>query len=176
MRRKTIAIAATLVFTLAACGGDDDDSGDGGDTETTEAPSGDETTAPPTTEAAVDEAAEQEEAMTALEAFFTAFSQGDFDAAAVELENGEELKATFQDLYDGFAVADNALRAEALEATIINDTEAEVVYDLYFGATPDPVLPATSALMANVDGEWKVAESTWNALLELGATSATTVP
>jgi hypothetical protein len=176
MRRTTIAIATALVLTLAACGGDDDDSGDGGDTDATEAPASEETTSPPTTEAEVDEAAEKEEAMTALENFFTAFSEGDFDAAAVELENGEELKPTFQDLYDGFAVASNALRAEATDATIINDTEAEVIYDLYFGAAADPALPATSALMANVEGQWKVAESTWNALLALGAASATTVP
>ncbi|MGQ0824241.1 MAG: hypothetical protein ACT4OX_04265 [Actinomycetota bacterium] len=178
MRRTKIALATVLALTLmSACGGDDD----AGGTDTTDAPDApDETTeqtdAPEvdTTAATGDDAAEQAAAMAALEQFFTLYSQQDFDGAAALLENGETFRESFQTLYDSFNVGANALGAAATEATLLPDAEAEVIYDLSFGGTV--VLTAASGLMVKEDGQWKLAESSWNALVKLSTTAATTVP
>ena len=175
-RRRVIAAALLTLVTLvvaAGCGGDDDDDDAGGSeaTETT-APADTDTTAaaPETTAAAVDEAAEQAAAGTALEEFFAAFSAADFARAAELLENGEELQPTMQGLYDTFMVGTSALGATTKAVTLIGPDEAEVVYDLSFGGAV--ALPDTSALMVKEDGQWKVSESTWNALLALAPADA----
>ena len=167
-RRVPIAAALLTLVVAAGCGGDDDDDDAGGsETAETTAPAEepDTTDAPETTAAAVDDAAEQAAAAAALEEFFAAYSAADFARAAELLENGEELQSTFQGLYDTFMVATSALGADAKAVTLIGTDEAEAVYDLSFGGAV--ALPDTSALMVKEDGQWKVSESTWNALLAL---------
>ena len=162
-RQRWAAVAAALLMlaVLAGCGGDDDDSTDG-TTRPETVPSTEAT--PDTTAAPVDEAADQAAASAALEEFFAAYSAADFTRAAELLENGDTLQSTFQGLYDTFNVGSSALGAAAKSATIDGD-EAEVVYDLSFGGSV--ALPDSSALMVREDGQWKVTESTWNALLAL---------
>ncbi|MET1000952.1 MAG: hypothetical protein ABWZ15_04015 [Acidimicrobiia bacterium] len=167
-RRVAIAAAILTLVVAAGCGGDDDDDDAGGSetTETTAPAEATETTdTPDTTAAVVDEEAEKAAAGAALEQFFTAFSAADFVTAAALLENGDELQPTMQGLYDTFMVATNALGAAAKSETLTSADEAEVIYDLSFGGAV--ALPDTSALMVKEDGQWKVSESTWNALLAL---------
>lgn len=153
-------VAATL---LAACGGDDDG---GSDTTTT----AEETTTTEATTTTLDEAAEQEAVGAVITEFFALVGQGDFDAAALLFENGEEHKAKLvhcADLVSGVTV----------EMTSVELTDAETASALFAILKDGEVLLAESGGGAvKIDGEWMVSENTFLSLYDAAKEGCTGTP
>ena len=154
-------VAATL---LAACGGDDD----GGSDTTTTAEETTTTTEPTTT--TLDPAAEQEAVGAVITEFFALVGQGDFDAAALLFENGEEHKAKLvhcADLVSGVTV----------EMTSVELMDAETASALFAILKNGEVLLAESGGGAvKVDGEWLVSENTFLSLYDAAKDGCTGTP
>lgn len=154
-------VAATL---LAACGGDDD----GGSDTTTTAEETTTTTEPTTT--TLDEEAEKEAVGAVITEFFALVGQGDFDAAALLFENGEEHKAKLvhcADLVSGVTV----------EMTSVELMDAETASALFAILKNGEVLLAESGGGAvKIDGGWLVSENTFLSLYDAAKEGCTGTP
>lgn len=155
-----VLVAATL---LGACGGDDDG---GSDTTTT----AEETTTTEPTTTTLDEAAEQEAAGAVITEFFALVGQGNFDAAALLFENGEQHKPKLvhcADLVAGVTV----------EITSVELTDAETASALFAILKNGEVLLAESGGGAvKIDGEWLVSENTFLSLYDAAKDGCTGTP
>lgn|GEM_PF-4653987 len=155
-------VAATL---LAACGGDDDG---GSDTTTTTA--AEETTTTEATTTTLDEAAEQEAVGAVLTEFFALVGQGDFDAAALLFENGEEHKAKLvhcADLVSGVTI-------EMTSVELTDDTSASAIFAILKDG--EVLLAESGGGAVKVDGGWLVSENTFLSLYDAAKEGCTGTP
>jgi len=161
---RGIGAALVAAALLAACGGDDD----GGSDTTATAEETTTTTEPTTT--TLDPAAEQEAVGAVITEFFALVGQGDFDAAALLFENGEEHKAKLvhcADLVSGVTV----------EMTSVELMDAETASALFAILKNGEVLLAESGGGAvKVDGEWLVSENTFLSLYDAAKDGCTGTP
>jgi hypothetical protein len=161
---RGIGAALVVATLLGACGGDDDDGG--ADTTTT----AEETTTTEPTTTTLDEAAEQEAAGAVIVEFFALVGQGNFDAAALLFQNGEQHKAKLvhcADLVSGVTV----------EMTSVELTDPETATAIFAILKNGEVLLAESGGGAvKVDGEWLVSENTFLSLYDAAKDGCTGTP
>lgn len=142
-----------VALTLMACGGGGDDD-DAAPTTTT-------TTAAPTT-TTIDTAAEEAAAGQVAVDFFAAFGAKDADGAAALMENGETHKpkiAHCANLADAFTGIE-------MKTVVLDGTEkATLTYDI-IGPDGAPLVEGSQGASLKIDGEWKVAETTFLSLYD----------
>jgi hypothetical protein len=164
--RRSLAVLLAVGL-LAACGGDGDDGdGDtsGGDTTTTEAE------ATTTTAAEVDEEAEKTAIEEVTTQFFQLLGTGQRDAAVPLLENGETY------VEEMIHCADLVMGATVNMKTVeLTDPEhAATTYDILLNG--EVVLEGSGGAAVKIDGEWKVAETTFLSLYDAASASCTGPP
>lgn len=168
-RRMQVLRSLVLVGVLAAfavgCGGDDGDDGDdeASDEETA-------TTEEETTTTTADLAAEEEAVTTLVTDFFAAVGRSEFDTAASLLENGESHRARFRH-------CDNVSQGVSVEVTSVefaDESTADVLYTLLINDVP--VLEDSGGRAVKLDGEWKIAESTYLSLYDAAKDACTGPP
>lgn len=163
-RRMKVLGSLVLVGALAAfavgCGDDGSDEGSDEETATTE----EETTT------TVDPAAEEEAVTTLMTDFFAAVGASEFDEATSLLENGESHQARLLH-------CDNVSKGVSAEVTSVefaDESTADVLYTLLINDVP--VLEGSGGQAVKIDGEWKVAESTYLSLYDAAKDACTGPP
>lgn len=155
IRRLAPSLVIVALTALVACGGGDDSD-----------ESADTTTAPTTTEAptttTIDTAAEEAAAGQVAIDFFAAFAAKDADGAAALMENGETHKpkiAHCANLADAFTGIE-------MKTIVLDDAEkATLTYDI-LGPDGTPLVEGSQGASLKIDGEWKIAETTFLSLYD----------
>ena len=156
MRRLPLLVIAHTARALVAWGGDDDDAAE--TTTTTEA-----------TTTTIDAAAEEAAAGKVAVDFFAAFGAKDAAGAAALMENGE----THQPKIEQCLNLADTLKGIELKSVVLDDTgaKATLTYDIL---GPDgPLVAGSQGASLKIDGEWKVAETTFLSLYDAAKDSCT---
>ena len=154
IRRLAPSLLIVALTALVACGGGGDDSDESADTTTT--------TTEATTTTTIDTAAEEAAAGQVAVDFFAAFGARDTDGAAALMENGETHKpklAHCANLADAFTGIE-------MKTIVLDDAEkATLTYDI-LGPDGAPLVEGSQGASLKIDGEWKIAETTFLSLYD----------
>ncbi|GAB07039.1 hypothetical protein GII30_05040 [Gordonia amarae] len=164
-RALTACCAAAVVIGVVAGCGDDDDSSDASSSATTSAVA-ESTAATSSAAASAADPAVTKEITDAYTTFFNGKTPAADRTALIENPDG------FSQVLVGMA-SDTRAQGTGVTVkgvTLTDDTNADVSYDLLLNGTP--VMPDQTGQAIKVDGKWKVASSTFCALLSIQGTGA----
>ena len=150
---RALLLGLVLAATLMACSGDDDDSADTTESSTT---------------TTLSEEEEKAAVETAVTEYFSVLGQGDVDAAVVLLEDGE----SWRDEMVACSTLTEGVTADVQTVELTDGSNAEATIAIV-GPDGTVLLPDAGAAAIKVDGEWRVASSTFQSLYDLAKDSCT---
>jgi hypothetical protein len=151
---RALLLGAALVVAASACGGDGDDAAD---TTTTE----EQTTT------TLSEAENQAAIEAVMTDFFRLLGEQSTDDAVPLLENGEAHRAEIEACKEVTKGATVAVKS----VEIVDPANANVVFDILINGAV--VLPDGGGAVVYTDGQWLVAEDTFQSLYDLAKDSCT---